>query len=67
MKVETGRVNRDKVSLDVSAHGIYVTLEDGTEFQIKESPGGLGITCLTGSMVMRPYMANVVQLSYDEK
>lgn len=68
MKVETGKVDRDLVSQDVSRHGIYITLEDGTEFSVKELAGGnLSITCTTGSMVMRPHMANVVVLAYDEK
>lgn len=68
MKVETGKVDRDLVSQDVSRHGIYVTLEDGTEFQIKEREGGqLQVTCTTGSMVMRPHVSNVVVLAYDEK
>lgn len=68
MKVETGKVKRDSVSLDVSRRGIYVTLEDGTEFNLEEMAGGqLRVTCTTGSMVMRPYMANVLVLAYDPK
>ena len=68
MKVETGKVDRDLVTMDVSRHGIYITLEDGTEFSVQEMAGSqLRITCTTGSMVMRPYMANVLLVAYDEK